>query len=115
MHRLLRAFPLLPGKRGAFDAFVAEVRYRKQEVSQFYETYGVVRESWHLQSTPTGDIVICCTDLNDAAAAVPQYAESQAPFEVWFKSKVLELCGIDPNRQPEGPPAKPLFDWPGLA
>lgn len=58
MHRLVRAFPLLPGKREA---------------------------------------------------------ESHAPFETWFKGRVLELCGVDPNRQPEGPPAKPLFDWLGLA
>ena len=47
--------------------------------------------------------------------AAHDYAESQAPFELWFKGKVLELCGVDANRQPEGPPAKPLFDWPGLA
>jgi len=115
MHRLVRAFPLLPGKREAFDAFVAEVRYRRTEVSTFYKTYGIVRESWHLQSTPAGDMVICCTDLQDLAAAAHDYAESHAPFETWFKGRVLELCGVDPNRQPEGPSAKPLFDWLGLA
>ena len=112
MNRLVRAFPLLPGKREAFDAFVAEVRYRRDEVNAFYKTYGIIRESWHLQKTPAGDMVICCTDLENLPVAAPQYAESQAPFETWFKGKVLELCGVDPNKQPEGPPAKPLFDWP---
>ena len=112
MNRLVRAFPLLPGKREEFEAFVAEVRYRRDEMSSFYKTYGIIRESWHLQKTPAGDMVICCTDLEDLPVAAPQYAQSQAPFETWFKGKVLELCGVDPNKQPEGPPAKPLFDWP---
>ena len=49
MNRLVRAFPLLPGKREAFDAFVAEVRYRRDEVNAFYKTYGIIRESWHGQ------------------------------------------------------------------
>jgi hypothetical protein len=112
MDRLVRAYPLLPGKREAFHAFVAEVRTRAAETDQFYRGYGVVRESWHLQSTPAGDLIICCTDIHDLQAAAPAYAAARGIFDTWFKQRVLELCGIDPNRQPEGPPAISLFDWP---
>ena len=65
MDRLVRAFPLLPGKRQAFDAFTEEIRRRKGEVAQFYDGYGVARESWHLQHTSAGDLIICCTDIQD--------------------------------------------------
>jgi len=112
MDRLIRAFPLLAGKREAFQAFVGEIRTRHEEASRFYTSYGIVRESWHLQETPAGDLIICCTDLGDAQAAIPQYAQSQTPFEIWFKRRVLDLSGVDANRQPEGPTAQPIYDWP---
>jgi hypothetical protein len=55
--------------------------------------------------------VICCTDIENVAAAA-EYGASTDAFDEWFKSKVMELCGIDPSKQPEGPPAVTLLDWP---
>lgn len=112
MDRLVRAFPLLPGRREAFHAFVRELGERHAETRQFYEGYGITGESWHLQETPSGDMIIVCTDIQDLAGAAPRYARSQAPFETWFKARVLECCGVDANRLPKGPPAAPVFQWP---
>jgi hypothetical protein len=72
-----------------------------------------VRESWHLQETTAGDLVVCCTDIGDAKTAAPAYAAAEGQFEAWFKGQVLELCGIDANRQPLGPDTRMVFDWPG--
>jgi hypothetical protein len=112
MARLLRAFPLLPGKREAFETFVAELKARHAETDAFYQGHGVVRETAHLQSTPHGDLVIVCTDLgDDVQQAATSYAEATAPFQAWFKAKVLEFSGIDPNTQPLGPECSCVLDW----
>ena len=111
MDHLIRAFPILPGKLGAFRAFAEEMCARRTEADAFYSSYGIVRESWHLQQLPGGTYVICCTDIEDLRAAAPVYAAATAPFETWFKQQVLELTGVDANEQPEGPPAEPLFEW----
>lgn len=110
MDRLVRAFPLLPGKRPAFDAFVAEVRRREPETAQFYASYGIVRETWHVQQSVVGDIIICCTDLESVQPAAAQYAASRAPYEAWFKRQVLDICGVDANTQPLGPECHMVFD-----
>jgi hypothetical protein len=112
MDRLVRAFPLLPGKREAFQAFTEEVRRRSVETNAFYSAYGIVRESWHLQQTPNGDLIICCTDIGDLKTAAPAYAAAHGSFDAWFKQQVQELCGVDPNTQPLGPECTTLFDWP---
>jgi hypothetical protein len=111
MGRVVRAFPLLPGKRDAFDSFIAELKARHDETNVFYRGYGVVRESAHLQSTPQGDLVIVCTDLDDVQSAASSYKAATEPFDAWFKAKVLEMSGIDPNERPLGPDCRCVFDW----
>jgi hypothetical protein len=51
MDHIVRAFPLLPGKRSDFEAFAKELRDRSAEASKFYSDHGVVHETWHLQET----------------------------------------------------------------
>lgn len=109
MDRLVRAFPLLPGKREAFDVFVAEVR-RREDTKRFYASYGIVRETWHVQQSVVGDIIICCTDIENLQPAAAEYAASRAPYEAWFKKQVLEICGIDADTKPLGPECTMVFD-----
>ena len=70
MARLLRAFPLLPGKREAFEKFVAELKARHAETDAFYQGHGVVRETAHLQSTPLGPECSCVLDWQDTKSLV---------------------------------------------
>jgi len=111
MARVVRAFPILPGKREAFTSWLAELKTRQAETDSFYRAYGVTRESAHLQNTPQGDLVIVCTDLADAQTTAASYAAATEPFHAWFKSKVLEMSGIDPDKQPLGPECNCVFDW----
>lgn len=115
MDRLVRAFPLLPGQREALGAFTEEMRRRGGETAQFYDRYGIVRESWHLQHTSYGDLIICCTDIANLKPAAAAYAAADGAFESWFKGQVWELCGIDPNQQPLGPECHTVFDWPAAS
>jgi hypothetical protein len=111
MARVVRAFPLLPGKRADLQSFAAALSARQPETDHFYRSYGVTRESAHLQATPTGDLLIVCTDVADPEPAAKAYAAETAAFDVWFKGQVLALSGIDPNQQPLGPECSCVFDW----
>src|SRR5262249_36553616 len=104
MALIVRAFPILPGKEDELRRFADEIRSERDRAAAFYAGFAVVRESWHLQQTPQGTLAICVTDLaRDPAAMAKVYARSDRPFDRWFKDRVRELTGVDPDAQPFGP------------
>jgi hypothetical protein len=112
MNVLVRAFPVLPGKEGQVRALAEEVQgERRFQADEFYRRIGVVRETWHLQQTDAGPMVIVCTELKDLEEAARAYAASQHPFDAWLKSEVYKISGVDPNREPKGPWTEQVFDW----
>ena len=119
MTQIVRAFPVLPGKEKTARQFAAELGGdRRRETSAFFSQYGVKSESWHLQQTPQGAFVIVVTELAappgiQVQVQAQSYATAQGPFERWFKDSVRELCGVDPDAQPLGPPTETIFDWNG--
>jgi hypothetical protein len=117
MAMVVRAFPVLPGKEQAAREFAATVgSARRDEASTFYKRYGVMRESWHLQNTPHGAFIIVVTELGASPGIqvnvqAQAYASAQSAFDRWFKDNVRELCGVNPDEQPLGPPTETLLDW----
>jgi hypothetical protein len=117
MARVVRAFPVLPGKEQAAREFAATVAHsRRDEASAFYKRYGVTRESWHLQNTPNGAFIIVVTELGASPGIqvnvqAQAYANAQHAFDRWFKDNVRELCGVNADEQPLGPPTETLLDW----
>jgi hypothetical protein len=110
MKVLARAFPVLPGKEGSVRALAEEVlRERRFQADEFYRRMGIVRETWHLQQTDAGPMVIVCTELTDLEEATRAYAASQHPFDAWFKQQVRRLS--DPTDQPAGPFSEQVFEW----
>ena len=111
MPLIVRAFPVLAGKEEAAIAFADEVGTR-QDTAAFFQRHGIRRESWHLQRTPSGAVIIVITDVEgpplERAAG---YQNSQASYELWFKDRVRELSGIDPDTQPLGPPTQTIFSY----
>ncbi|HXU46083.1 MAG TPA: hypothetical protein VN783_11205 [Thermoanaerobaculia bacterium] len=113
MPLVVRAFPVLPGKEEDLRAFASELTgSRRPEAAEFFGIFGVRHESWHLQQTPNGALVIAVTDLaDDPQKAAQAYAGSERPFDRWFKEQVYSLSGINPDLEPLGPPTEPIFDW----
>lgn len=113
MDLVVRAFPVLSGKEVDVEEFARDVSSRQAELDDFYRRYGVVRETWHVQRTEHGLWIIGVTQLEGrpAAEVAPEYAASQREFDVWFKGRVRELSGVDPDVEPLGPPTRCLFDW----
>jgi hypothetical protein len=117
MAMVVRAFPVLPGKEQAARDFAATLgSARREDAAAFFGRYGVTRESWHLQQMPRGTFIIVVTELGASPGIqvhvqAQAYASAQHAFERWFKDNVRELCGVDPDQQPLGPPTETIFDW----
>lgn len=112
--RIVRAFPVLPGKRQVLEELIAAVRDRAVEMKDFYSRFGVARETWHLQEDDGSTWIIAVTELGPAAPSVlevaDRYSASGQEFDRWFKAQVLEISGIDPDQQPLGPATEHVFD-----
>jgi hypothetical protein len=115
MPLIVRAFPVLRGKEEDVRKLAVEMAgARREEAREFFRSFGVVRESWHYQETPHGPLVIGVTEVDgDLSAIAQEYAESNRPFDRWFKDQVKNLSGIDPDSQPLGPPSEVIFDTQG--
>lgn len=70
----------------------------------------VVRESWFVQPTPQGEVVIVHFEAADPAAVFSGLASSDEPFDVWFREQVLIATGVDLSTPPEGLPEQ-IFHW----
>jgi hypothetical protein len=112
--RVVRAFPVLAGKEDALREFASELASRRGETNSFFEQFGISHESWHLQDTPAGPMVIGVTEISrtPVSAAAQQYKASERPFDRWFKDRVREMTGVDPDEVPLGPATECIFDWP---
>ena len=113
MAMIVRAFPVLPGKEAAALEFArAAGDSRRNEMASFLQSFGVRRETWHLQRMGDRTFVIVVTDVeNPPMDKANAYAASQGEFERWFKSNIKTLCGVDPDAQPLGPPTEAIFEW----
>lgn len=113
MPLVVRAFPLLPGKEEDLRQLVAELSGpRRAEADEFYRSFAVAHESWHLQQTPQGALVIGVTEIGEPVEEKAQsYAASSRPFDRWFKDQVKRLTGIDPDSEPLGPPTEEVFSF----
>jgi hypothetical protein len=112
MNLLVRAFPII-APREALVAFAAELNgSRASQAEAFYRGYGVAHESWHLQETAQGLLMISVTVLAEVAQAAEAYAASNAEFDRWFKDRARAVSGIDLDTQPLGPPTVQVFAWP---
>jgi hypothetical protein len=109
---MVRAFPAR-ASRAEIEAVAAELNGpRKQQATAFFRSYNLKLESWHLQETPAGLLVIVVTILDEEPqAATQRYAASTAEFDIWFKSQVLRLTGVDVNVDPMGPPTTRVYHW----
>lgn len=109
MALVARAYPVR--SREAVEEFARELRARPEETRRFYGSFNVRRETWFLQETAYGTFVIGVTDVSEPVDKVAaEYAASEEPFVAWFKQRVLDISGVDPNQTPLGPQSELVFD-----
>lgn len=103
------AFPILPGKSEAGKEFAkACMGPRRAEFAEALKTHGVTKESWFLQKTPQGDLIIVYFEANDVQKTFELLAKSKAPFDVWFKQQVKSVTGLDMEQPSDQPPPEEI-------
>jgi hypothetical protein len=107
MPLVVRAYPLK--SRKAVEEFIEELHSRSSEAQAFYERMRV-HETWHYQDTPHGPIVIAVADVAEVQQAADDFQFADDPFTSWFKERVLQISGVNPNETPLGPDTELLYD-----
>lgn len=91
------AIPLLPGTTDHDrDEMLACWRGdRAAEHRASRARHGITREATWIQQTPVGDLAIVLLEADDLAASLFGLATSDAAFDVWFRSHVAAVHGVD--------------------
>ena len=98
------AAPLLPGKTDASRRWIAEMNGpRSAEIRDFNSRHGLTRHAAWLQQTPMGHLVAVLHEGPGAEDLLAQVAASENEFDVWFRSNVEELHGMDLSNPPPLP------------
>lgn len=106
------ALPILAGKEDSWRQRMDELTgARWAEFDASRRRQGVTRQRIWLQQTPAGNIEIILLETDDPARTFGDIATSQEPFDVWFRSFVLEHYGLDLTQPTPGPPSELIFDW----
>jgi hypothetical protein len=112
MDQVCFALPVIDGRTGDARAFFFELeQQRKAEFDASERRIGITKESWYLQQTPRGDLVIGYMESPDFAAALGAFAQSADAFDVWFKQRMLTITGVDLNNPPAGPLSEQLSSY----
>ncbi len=84
MALVVRAFPTR--SRKAAEEFAGELKKRPEETRRFYTGFNVRSESWFVQETEHGTLVIGVTDIAGPVEETARaYQESDEKFAAWFK------------------------------
>lgn len=107
---LAMAVPIPPGKTQALEQHLAEA-VERDDLDETLSGFGISRESWHLQETPAGDMLILVFEADDPLAMLKEYGQSQKDLPVWQRRCLKEILGVDLSEPPPGPPSRLVFDW----
>ncbi|MGP8124451.1 MAG: DUF6176 family protein [Nitrososphaerales archaeon] len=111
MVQFAAAFPVLPGKEDAVRQFSKDMQAKKKDFERSEKRMGVKRESWFLQSSPQGSLIIAHFEAKDLNKVMVGLAKSTDPFDVWMKNQVQQLTGLDMSAPPTGPVPELLLSY----
>ncbi len=75
------------------------------------ERINITKESWHIQQTPQGDLLLAYIESPNFADALSKVSQPQDEFDQWFKRRVAEVTGVDLNNPPPGPLSEQLSSY----
>ncbi len=99
------AVPIIPGKEDAWKEFANALQgERADEFNEFNERMGLTNHRAWLQQTPDGAMIIAVHDGPGADEFMPKLAESDHPFDTWFRATIEEIHGMNLAEPPPGGP-----------
>jgi hypothetical protein len=93
--------PVLPGKEEELRSFYREVEERRDEYDRSERQLGISKEIAWSATTDSGTSAVVYIESEDFDRAFSQFVQSQEDFDIWFKSRVLDISGLDLNNPPE--------------
>ena len=104
-------FPIQGGKEEDARAFAAETfGARRPDFEAHLARAGVTRETWTLQETPMGSLMVVWFE-GDVEKAFADLATDNSEYMTWFRAQVLDVTGVDLGAPPDGPPPAVLIDY----
>jgi hypothetical protein len=101
---LALASQVLPGKTDALRQLIADLTGpRKAEFQDAHRRFGAVKQNVYLEHTPQGDLTVYYEESADPVANLQKFGQSQDPFDVWWKERLLDVTGIDYSQPFPGP------------
>jgi hypothetical protein len=103
-------FPIQAGKEQAARAFASEtIGARRAGYEEHLARCGITRETWSLQETPMGSLMVVWFD-GDVEKAFTDLATNDSEFISWFRAQVLDVTGVDLAAPADAPPPAVLVD-----
>lgn len=104
-------FPVLPGKDDAGRSFAKELGgARHDQFTAQQRRADITRETWSLQQTPMGYVMLVWFD-GDIDKAFTNLATDDDDFTKWFRAQVLEISGFDLAAPDDSPSPEVILDW----
>lgn len=101
MDHVCLAVPVLPNKTQQTRTFLRQLdRERRGEFDRSERRIGITKELWYLARLPAGDHLIGYMEAADFNRALQAFVGSRDPFDMWFKSEMLAVTGLDLNNPP---------------
>ncbi len=94
--------PVVAGKVESWKSYVKEMTGpRNKEYKESRKRVGLTVERVWLQRTPMGDFAVVYWEARDIAKLFQELMKSDAPFDKWFRDKILiEVHGMDISKLP---------------
>ena len=106
------AFPILPGKTGEAWRLAQELSgARAREWAASQERLGVSCGEWFFQHLADIDLLIVWFEAADPGAVFAGLADSQEPFDVWFRQTVVDVTGRTLSKVRAGPLPQKVLDY----
>jgi hypothetical protein len=106
-------FPIQAGKEKDARAFAAETfGARRSDFEVQLKRGGITRETWSLQETPMGSLMLVWFE-GDVEQAFADLATNDSEYATWFRARVLDITGVDLGAPTDGPPPAVLIDYRG--
>jgi hypothetical protein len=103
---------ILAGRLAAWREFNETLQNeRRAEADDQRVRMGFVRHYQSLQARADGYYVVNFAEARDFAAGFRILAESNLPFDLWFKQHVFDVYGSTPQLLAGAPQADTLVDW----
>ncbi len=91
------AAPLLPGTTDVDreEMLSCGEGTRRDDHVASRRRHGITREAVWIQSTPVGDFAVVLIESPDLPTALHGLATSAEPFDVWFRTHLIAVHGMD--------------------